>query len=202
VRSGCLVAAGKSDLYSGDTVLRLALITSLLFIASACGVGGLPSRSQSASQALTGTAELLEFQTPAERQELFREVVRQSLQESGTHGAVLFPLLESGGEYVAAPGLEARHDLLQATDGGGAVVLTFDSTDAFSEDRREAFQGLSEREAAELVARSLLAQWKISPVQPVMVVRAAGAPYAAAYMEGQLRLKPSFVYMASAPTTP
>ena len=64
------------------------------------------------------------------------------------------------------------------------------------------FQGLSEREASELVARSLLFTWGVRPDGPVKVVRAAGAPYAAAYLDGVLRLNPAFVYMASAPSTP
>ena len=190
----CLLAAQRVDLYSEAAVSRIGMITFSLVFATACGVGGLPSRSQSASQALTGTAELLEFQTPAERQDLFREVVRQSQLEAGSHGAVLFPLLDASGQYVAAPGLEARLDLLQAPDGGGPVLITFDTTDAFSDDRREAFQGLSEHEAAELVARSLLAQWKIAPKQAVTVVRGggcalrSGVPRGAAPAESRLRV--------------
>jgi ABC-type sugar transport system substrate-binding protein len=74
------------------------------------------------------------------------------------------------------------------------------SGDSFAEDRRDAFQGLSEREAAELIARSLINLWNVKPSGPVTVVRMPGAPYAAAWIDGQLRLNPAFVYMASAPT--
>ena len=37
---------------------------------------------------------------------------------------------------------------------------------------------------------------------PIVVERAAGAPWAAAYIDGILRVNPSFVYMAAAPAAP
>jgi len=181
-------------------VYRLLLISSVLALA-ACGGGALPSKNQTPTQALTGTAELLEFEAPAARTELFKEVARQSQVQAGASGAVLFPLLQNG-EFVAAPGFDARFDLLGAPDAGAPLVLVFATRDPFSEDRRDSFQGLSEREAAELIARSLLFAWGVHPTQPVTVTRAAGAPYAAAWMDGELRLNPAFVYMAAAPTTP
>ena len=105
------------------------------------------------------------------------------------------------GEFVAGPSLEAVADLLGSADGGSGFDVIFDrGGDRFSEDRRDAFQGLSEREAAELIARSLLSQWGLRPSGQVTVVRVAGAPYAAAWIDGQLRLNPAFIYMAAAPT--
>ena len=105
------------------------------------------------------------------------------------------------GEFVAAPALEPSSDLLGAGDAGAPTDLVFETRgDRFAEDRRDAFQGLSEREAAELIARSLLTSWNLKPSGPVTVVRVPGAPYAAAWIDGQLRLNPSFVYMASTPT--
>jgi ABC-type sugar transport system substrate-binding protein len=81
------------------------------------------------------------------------------------------------------------------------VDLVFETRgDRFADDRRDAFQGLSEREAAELIARSLITQWNLKPAGSVPVVRVSGAPYAAAWIDGQLRLNPSFVYLAAAPT--
>ncbi len=180
---------------------RSLLISSVLLVAAGCGGGALPSRTPSTSQALMGTAELLEFDSPSARHDLFHEVVRQSQLQAGATGAVLFPILR-GGEFVAAPALDSRLDLLQAPDAGAPLVLSFATSDPFAEDRRDAFQGLSEREAAELIARSLLHSWGLHPTQAVTVQRAAGAPYAAAYMDGVLRLNPAFVYMASAPATP
>lgn len=180
---------------------RLSLIILCLVAATGCGVGTSPTKGVTSSQALTGTAEWLEFESPQVRLELFRDVARQSAVQAGNRGAVLFPMLV-GGEFVAAPGLESGADLLGAGDAGAPTELVFETrtADRFSEDRREAFQGLSEREAAELIARSLLTVWNVKTAGPVTVVRVAGAPYAAAWIDGQLRLNPAFVYMAAAPT--
>jgi hypothetical protein len=181
-------------------VLRIALISLSLVVFSACGQGALSSRGVSTGQALTGTAEWLEFEPTQVRVELFRDVARVSAAQAGSRGAVLFPMLVDG-EFVAAPALETSSDLLGAADAGAAFDVAFDArSDRFSEDRRDAFQGLSEREAAELIARSLLTQWGLRPAGTVTVVRAAGAPYAAAWIDGQLRLNPAFIYMAAAPT--
>jgi hypothetical protein len=184
-------------------VVRTQLISlACLAVASACGGPPLSARGPSTAQALTGTAEWLEFEPVAVRQELFREIARASQAQAGAHGAVLFPMLV-GGEFVGARALDPRTDLLLAPDAGVPLVLTFDGRgERFSEDRRDAFQGLSEREAAELVARSLLHHWNLTPSGPVAVVRAPGAPYAAAWIDGELRLNPAFVYMAAAPLAP
>lgn len=179
---------------------RIALISLSLLFAVGCGVGGTPARGVSSTQALTGTAEWLEFESPQFRLELFRDVARQSASQAGTKGAVLFPMLVEG-EFVAAPALDQAADLLSAGDAGAPVDLVFETRgDRFAEDRREAYQGLSEREAAEVIARSLMTLWNLKPTGAVTVVRVPGAPYAAAWIDGQLRLNPSFVYMASAPT--
>lgn len=179
---------------------RIALISLSSLLLAACGGGAVPSRGVSTTQALTGTAEWLEFEPTQVRVELFREVTRQGAQQAGSRGAVLFPQLVDG-EFVAAPSLETGVDLLGSADAGAAFDVTFDArADRFSEDRRDAFQGLSEREAAELIARSLLTAWGLKPTGAVTVVRAAGAPYAAAWIDGQLRLNPAFIYMAAAPT--
>lgn len=180
---------------------RLVLISSAVVVLSACGVGSLPARAVTSSQALSGTAESLEFETPAMRQELFRDLVRNSVTQQGQVGTVLFPFMQDG-ELKGAQALDLRTDLLQAPD-AGVLQLTFDTRgDRFTEDRREAFQGLSEREATELVARSLLHRWNVNSTGPVLVIRAAGAPYAAAWIDGVLRINPAFVYMAAAPATP
>lgn len=183
-------------------MLRIVLISFVVAVLSACGVGSTPAAGRvSSTQALTGTAEWLEFESPQVRVELFKEVARRSTAEAGARGAVLFPIMTNG-EFIAAPGLESSADLLGAADAGQvSVELVFETTgDSFAEDRRDAFQGLSEREAAELIARSLIHLWNVKPSGSVSVVRMPGAPYAAAWIDGQLRLNPSFVYMASAPT--
>jgi hypothetical protein len=155
----------------------------------------------SARQALTNPPEFLEFESPAARLELFREVARLSGTEAGqaAQALVLFPISQHG-ELLAAPGFDVRMDLLQAPDAGGGFQLVFDARagERWPEDRRESLQGLSEREAAELVARTLLAHWGIQPEVAVQVDRASGAPYAVAYVDGILRINPAFLYLAAA----
>jgi hypothetical protein len=178
------------------------LVLSLVAL-TGCGVGGAPVRaSLGARQALTSPPELLEFESPSTRVELYREVARISEMEAGqaAQALVLFPISQDG-ELVAAPGFEARTDLLQApADTGARLRLSFDGRagERWSEDRRESLQGLSEREAAELVARTLLSRWKINPSGVVQVDKASGAPYAVAYVDGILRINPAFLYMAAA----
>lgn len=176
------------------SVRRLALAGALAL--AACGGGISPSRGPTATQALTETAELLEFETPATRQELFRELARTSQTQAGrkASGPVLFPVIIAG-EVVAARGLDTRADLLQAPDAGVPLQLSLDLR--WPEERRDSLQGLSEREAAELVARTLLAHWGIRPTGVVQVDRTPGAPYAAAYMDGLLRINPALLYLAA-----
>jgi hypothetical protein len=173
-----------------------------VFVLTACGGAGAPVRtSLSARQALTGSPEALEFEPASTRLELYREVARLSEQEEGqaAQALVLFPISQDG-ELVAAPGFEARMDLLQAPDAGGVLQLTFDGRtgERWPEERRDSLQGLSEREAAELVARTLLTHWQIALTGPVQVDRVSGAPYAVAYVDGILRINPAFLYLAAA----
>jgi hypothetical protein len=154
-----------------------------------------------ARQALTNPPELLEFESPSTRLELYREVARISEQEAGRdeQGLLLFPISQAGA-VMAAPGFEGRTDLLQAPDAGAPLQLRFDGRagERWQEDRRESLQGLSEREVAELVARTLLTHWRLTPPGVVQVDRASSAPYAAAYVDGILRINPAFLYMAAA----
>jgi hypothetical protein len=178
------------------------LLLSLVTLLTACGGGGVPARaSLTARQALTSAPELVEFETLSTRLELFREVARQSEAEAGqaAQALVLFPMTQDG-ELVAAPGFEGRLDLLQSPDAGSSLQLVFDGRtgERWPEDRRDSLQGLSEREAAELVARTLLAHWQVQPAGAVQVDRASGAPYAVAYLDGILRINPAFLYLAAA----
>lgn len=177
-------------------LITAAVLTASLAL-TACGVGATPSRATPVRQVLTGMPELLEFETSTVRQELFREVARASQLEEGNaaNPLVLFPI-SVGGALVAAPGFDPRMDLLQAPD-AGTLLLAFEGQ--WPVDRRDGLQGLSERETAELVARTLLSLWSIEPGETeIAVERASGAPYAAAYVDGILRLNPSFLYLAAA----
>jgi len=178
------------------------LLLSLVTLLTACGAGNLPARAPlTARQALTSVPEVVEYEAPATRLELFREVARQSELEAGqaAQALVLFPVSQHG-ELVAAPGFEERVDLLQAPDAGSSLQLVLDGRagERWPEDRRDSLQGLSEREAAELVARTLLAHGQMQPAGPVQVERASGAPYAVAYVDGMLRINPAFLYLAAA----
>lgn len=178
------------------------LLLSLSLLTTACDGTGAPVRSSlTARQALSSSPEVVEFEAPAVRLELFRDIARQSEMQAGqsAQGVALFPIIQ-GNEFVAAPGFEPRADLLQPPDAGSGLQFVFDARtgDRWPEDRRESLQGLSEREAAELVARTLLALWGIQPEGAVRVDRAAGAPYAVAYVDGILRINPAFLYLATA----
>jgi hypothetical protein len=182
--------------------MRRLITLALPALLAACGGTVASSRVVSAQQALTQTAEFLEFETASTRADLFHDVARASIAQAGHSGPVMFPVLKNG-ELVAAPGISTGTDLLMSADAGASLQLVLDSPgDAWAVDRRESFQGLSEREAAELVARSLLNLWGIASNGPIVVERAAGAPWAAAYIDGILRVNPSFVYMAAAPAAP
>ncbi len=191
-----------AEKYSGPTVIRRALIITSFFALAACGGGvTMPSRSVSAQQALSGMAEALEFESPQVRQELYRAILKTSQSQAGqvASGPVYFPV-QQGQDFVAAPALDVRTDLLSGSDAGHPAQLVMDNREeSWAEDRRESFQGLSEREAAEQVARSLIAIWGIESSEPIQVVRTSGTPYAAAWIDGTLRVNPAFVVMAASP---
>lgn len=177
--------------------LAVAVVASTLLLA--CGDPSAQPKTMTARQALTSNSEVLEFETPAARQELFRDIARSSQVEAGreTNDPVLFPVISDGRLVAAAPGLDTKADLLDAGHGGRPLQLAFNGREQWPEDRRDSLQGLSEREAAELVARSLLSRWGVTTGGEIVVERAAGAPYAAAYVDGMIRINPSFLYLAA-----
>lgn len=181
------------------------LLVSIALLAAGfvSGCGELPTQGRATNlrSALTNDAEQLEFVAQPSLQGLLEDAYRISRAEAGHGAKPTAPfLMEQNGQLVAAPGLDARTDLLQPPDGGQPAQLSFgDRGDSrWPEDRRPALGGLSEREAADLAARSLLAAWGI-PSESVLVVRAPNAPYAAALTDdGTLRLNPAFLYMVAA----
>ncbi len=183
----------------------MRLLPALLIIAFAAGCGGVaqPSRTLTLSDALLGTPEALEMDVTTSRRDLFRELSRVSTQQAGTVAGqgVLFPI-EHDNAFVAAPGLEATVDLVSVANASAASDLIIDSkADRWSDGRRPSLGGLSEREAAELLSRALIQSWGLHPTGPVRLERSQGAPWAAAWLGGILRLNPAFVSLAMSSAT-
>ena len=163
-------------------------------------MGAPPPSQPSVRQVLLEPPEQVEALPVQARADLFRSLLRES--GAGTPDGLLavFPIVQDG-TVRAAPPIDGRLDLLDLSDGGEPLVVNMDSAlaDRWPVERRDALQGLSEREAAELVARSLAARWGLHPRAVLRVERAAGAPYAAAYAESVLRVNPALLYLAAAP---
>jgi hypothetical protein len=176
--------------------MRPALLTLALLL-SACG-GSAPARAPaSARLALTQLPERVGEASRAQRAAWFEELLRASAAEAGqpaTAGS-LFPLF-LGERSLSAPALDFHADLLTPSPAHPAR-LACDPRSGWSEQPDDLLGGLSEREAAEWVARALLSRWGIPSAVPVQLDRAVGAPYAAAWVDGVLRLNPAFVLLAA-----
>ncbi len=177
--------------------LRLYSLALLALTAAACGDVSLPMHAQTTRAALLQSPEQVELLPLTARQELIRAVVRESTQEqagAGDGALALFPFVQNG-ELRAAPALEGRGDLFEVPDAGEPAALVLEG--GWSQERRDSLQGLSEQEAAELVARSLAARWNLHPHVALRVDRADGVPYAAAYADGVLRVNPVLLYLVA-----
>jgi hypothetical protein len=166
--------------------------------AAACGDPSMPAHSQTVRAALLQNAEAIELLPLQARQDLLSAVVRDSTQEQAraSDGALaLFPFVQNG-ELRAAPALDGHGDLFEVPDAGETSGLLLEG-EGWSAERRDSLQGLSEREAAELVARSLAARWNLRTHGALRVDRADGVPYAAAYADGVLRLNPVLLYLVA-----
>ncbi|HXX30564.1 MAG TPA: hypothetical protein VEJ89_07585 [Myxococcaceae bacterium] len=179
--------------------LRVPILALLGLTLAGCGDLTSPVRSQTPRAALLQTPEQVELLAPGVRQELYRSLVRDSAQEqlgAADDALSLFPFVQNG-ELRCAPPLEGRGDLFEVPDAGDPASLVFEG-EPWSDERRDSLQGLSEREAAELVARSLAGRWSLHPPGALRVYRADGVPYAAAYADGALRLNPVLLYLVAA----
>lgn len=183
-------------------VLVVCALGVLGGLGTGCGGTFAPTQAPSVRTVLTSGPEALQLESATTRRQLYREIALTSEAEQGRSAKelVLFPVLVDG-SAVAAPGFSPRTDLLQAPTSTEGLVLELDAGgESWPTARQSNLQGLSEKEAAELVARSLIADWGLHPAAPVQVERATGAPYAAAYVDGILRINPSFLYLAAAGT--
>jgi hypothetical protein len=178
--------------------LRLLSLSLLGLTAVACGDPSTPAHSQTARAALLQNPEAIELLSVQTRQDLIHAVVHDSAveQAGAADGALaLFPFVQNG-ELRAAPALDGRGDLFEVPDAGETAALVLEA-EGWSDERRDSLQGLSEREAAELVARSLAARWNLHTHGALRVDRADGVPYAAAYADGVLRLNPVLLYLVA-----
>ena len=184
-------------------MVRPTPLLVVLALAAGCGevgVGASAPVAPGVREVLLEPVEQVESLAPNVREDLYRSLLRASAAEAQDGVLAVFPIVQNG-TLRAAPPLEGRLDLLEVPDGGEPVLLNLDglSGERWPADRRDSLQGLSEREAAELVARSLAVRWSLRPRAAIRVERAAGAPYAAAYADGVLRLNPTLLYLAAAP---
>ena len=177
------------------------LTLCVLGLLTACGAGvAHPSDNVSSAmtvgQALAATPEMLELEPVSARQALYREVTRNAPSAANGSEQVLFPIIQNGQLHAATA---TTADLFSVPDAGEGAALVFSaqSMERWPEDRRESLLGLSEREAAEMVARSLLNAWGIHSAVGIRVDRAVGAPYAVAYADGVMRVNPSFLCLAA-----
>ncbi len=181
--------------------LLVSLAILVVGLLAACGEVPAQPRPTTLRWALTSNAERLEFEPQPVLQSLFDEAARISRSEAGRPAKQPAPfLIGQNGQFLAAPAFDAHADLLQPPDAGQPLQLAFgDRGDGrWPEDRRPALGGLSEREAAEQVARSLLSLWGVR-AGTILVVRAPNAPFAAALSDDEtLRVNPSFLYIAAA----
>jgi hypothetical protein len=179
---------------------RLFLVASLA-LAACGGAGTVPPRSSGARLALGSNPEALELEPLAVRQQLLREISKDAEAEAGhlANSGTLFLIVEQG-RVIAAPAF-GRADLFQTSDAGSSMQLVLagpTSPTGWSVDQRDAYFTLSEQEAANLVAASLLTRWGVAPNGPIQVLRVTGTSYAAAYIPGVLQLNASFVLLAAA----
>ncbi len=191
---------------------RLLLISVLASLSSRRLWRGRSTANQgpTASQALTGTAEWLEFEAPPYAQPSCSASRPKPSRSSrpARPGPVLFPMVHDG-EFVAGPALDPQARPAPAPDAGArsAGSPSTAAATSSSDDRRDAFQGLSEREAAELIARSLLQHWGVQPTGPVVVDARHRSAVRRRLGGRHPALNPSFVYhglrrRAVAPSTP
>ncbi|HLT29409.1 MAG TPA: hypothetical protein VK013_05170 [Myxococcaceae bacterium] len=181
---------------------RLLPLIACALLFTACEGMEAPVAGLEVGEVLASGPEPLEFLTPEARQSLYAQLILASRDEDGLPAQdtpVLFVMGTDEG-LLGAPALPASVDLLQTPASADRVAVRLDADfRQWPDERCECLQGLSEREAAELVARSLLWHWELEVDREVVVERAVGAPYAAAWIDGILRLNPALLYLASAP---
>jgi hypothetical protein len=146
--------------------------------------------------ALAAPLDDLEFKGARERSRIFNEALRESAAQARAEladGPALFAM-ERGGRLFALA-LPSSRALLT---GGAVAVDLASSRDPWPQDLRIGLLGRSELELAKNAASALVGLLGVLPEAPVVVEREGGAPFAAAFVDGKLRLNPALLYLAAA----
>ncbi len=170
-----------------------ACLGALLLLAG-CAPSSEPLELASVSEALSAGSEELDFASPAARARLFGLVEAQSRIQAAT------PAPDSPAVFaveVSSSLLPAVLPTAGALRAGSTAPVDLDaSEDPWPTEPRAGLSGMSEREAAR-AASSVLAEALSLGGRTLVVERATGAPYAAAWVERKLRLNPALLYLAA-----
>jgi hypothetical protein len=171
-------------------------------IASACGPGVVVTTASSTElrAALYASSEELSVTPIADRSRLYDAmgaVASDEALRAERDAPVIFPMAVD--QQIRAAPFNPALDLLKPA-ANAPDVQVIDGQEKWSDEQEPGLLGASERDLAVLVSRSLLLQWNVTG--PVTVVRSSGFPYAAAFVDGQLRLNPAVLYLAVAHAAP
>jgi uncharacterized protein (TIGR03382 family) len=170
-----------------------------LLLAAGCAPGSGPLELASVSEALGAGSEELDFASPAARARLFGLVEAQSRAQAAA------PAPDSPAVFaveVSSSLLPAPLPTAAALRAGAAALVDLEaSEDPWPREPRAGLLGASERDAAR-AASSALAEALSLGGRTLVVERAAGAPYAAAWVQGKLRLNPALLYLAAGVAQP
>jgi hypothetical protein len=169
---------------------------------SGCGPGVVVTSANPSElrAALFASAEELSVTPDSDRSKLYDELVAVASDEASRQepdAPVLFPVATDQ-RVVAAP-FSPNLDLLKPPADAPDVELV-DTPERWSAEPQPGLMGATERGTAIDVSRSLLAEWHVT--NHVLVVRAPAVPFAAAFVDGQLRLNPALLYLAVAHAVP
>lgn len=160
----------------------------------ACGPGEAPwVRLDTPRNALASAPEELDLTSSEVRARLYGELLRQSEAQARAE------LTDEPAWFAVA----REHQLVARTlpfalfAGGPATVDVESSQDPWPDEPRASLGGLSERDLAIRAGATFVRVLRIPPAEPVIVERAPGAPFAAAWLEGRLRLNPALIYLAA-----
>jgi len=166
----------------------------------ACGPGGpIPTGAETLQEALALGADVSDVASVSRRSLLYQEARAQSEAEARAElvdGPALFVVEREG--RLFAMSLPSAQTLLL---GANRDVDLESSAEAWPTEPRVGLKGESEKSLAARVGSALIMTAGLCE-GPIVVERESGAPYAAAFVQGRLRLNPVLLYLASASEEP